>query len=674
MRYLSWLGASLLALLAVFACEKDPDINTSQPIIDQQMKMYESFAPKLEKGISVAIMNEAFKGAVIAATKPQKMGDTEALLRDILAREEGTVKNILEDAGNSWFTPQELDDFLVEYPSMIIGVRGSYSSWENEQHLPAVAYVPVNFNEKSTSIKGSRSGEAITIALDQPFTDAVLAIRLSERHDRSGKPVRFAESYNPRPVGWKSGDRDTREGTDDGNDNSEKDTRNEGDEGCITEEACAALNIVAFSAVPEEGCIQLSYTIANPPLICERYLRVEIDRLNPDGSITKIVRTGHAEESFRDCHINPGVTYFYMIQVTVRLPHEAASIIHDLEGNIYATRPSDFPECPFVSFPSVLTVEAPEFGDRLDSFVGQNFNNETIYYTWEPPSTGGWQYRLSYWNGLEYVEEAILPDPTQDPSDFETAYLFNHPISDRGQLVRMKIQYRPNGQAHWQGDFYDETYASHHNSEESLFFYGMELPNVDLLEQGVESPINGNPEFRLIAVRGLSSGTDEPRSDVFRQIFTLTERCPGTDFFHPINGPLHIVDWDNDLFGSAITCHLYETDESEVRIDGLTVENTIAKDFNAQVGVKFFIGDDGTSNGDQNPGNGNNGSSGINLGISTTHRDVTKQTIDFPIFDVELGVDIIYYHEERTRARGNRYYGVEDENAEQTVCDILADF
>jgi len=163
MNYLSWLGAALLVLLLAFACEKDPDISTSTPVITKQMELYESFAPKLEKGISIAIANKTFKNAVVNATKSQKQGDTEALLQDILSLEGGATKEILEEAGSTWFTPQELDDFLVQYPSMIIGVRGSYQSWVNGQHLPSVVYVPADFDEKSTSISGSKSGEVLSL-------------------------------------------------------------------------------------------------------------------------------------------------------------------------------------------------------------------------------------------------------------------------------------------------------------------------------------------------------------------------------------------------------------------------------------------------------------------------------------------------------------------------------
>lgn len=651
-----WLSIAglFLCLLGCLACEKDNYSDDFTPAKEpQSMENYEHFAPVLQEVISKAVTDVAFKTPLLQMAREERYGDTEVLLADLL--DDGAAREAMLAAAEGRFTAAELDQFLVEYPSMIIGVRGDMNSWVKNQHIPPVAYVPVDFNESDTSIKGSLQGKTVVIPLDRAFADVVIALRLSERHDRYAVP--YTEYNNLETVTHESVEKDGvlpgAPPVDPPND-------------CVPPNNCMTLGIESFSGIPKNGCVELSYgfygTFVNSNQVCQDYLKIMITRLNPNGSFTRYYRTGSDPDKFYDCNVNPNVHYFYTLEAWVSYEHSEGQVV----------------ECDEVSS-GIVQVKAPPFGPVLNSFIGENWDNSTIHYTWQPPDNVTiWQYRLSYWNGQEYVEEKVLPDPDdQDgPSNFVTEYDFPHDDDDRGEAVRMRIQYRP-GAGVWQGDFYDETYASYRNPAQPLYFYGIELSNVELYEQGIENPINGTPEIRIIIAEGHEGSGDDPPTATLGTAIIPTSRCADTDFYYwenqvpfPIFSNSNGDGWSNDLTGSAITVSLFETDGGDAVVEAEIETTDISREHSAQVGFKLKL-----SNGiDPNSSDDDSGI-GVQYGWSQSWKETTKTTTEYPISDVALGADVIYYHEPLMLQRGNRFYGAEGlGDTYNDMCQIFESF
>ncbi len=618
------LGSLLLVLCVAQSCKKD-ELNVQEenifenPFVDV---FYDSFGTKLEEAVSTAIIDPTFKESVIQHTQKMLLGDYEVLLTTLLQEDE---KAILLQEAEGLFTEEELDTYLENHPSMILGVRGPFESWEADQHTPTVVFVPSDFKEEARSIEGTQNGTPTEVNLVDQFEDAVIALRLSERRYKDGSPNDYF-----RNAGGTKGSEKSLPGVN----LSEPGTANSVMM-CVEPTDCLPTTpqILYFNATPQNGAIYIEYVFDNMPTNYCNWFRIKIHRLNPDGSTTTFLRGADDPISFYDNSVYPNQTFFYQVEAYLAF----------IDNNI-----GDWTTCNEVSS-NVVMATAPEFSPPLETFRGANMNNSALRYYWEVPPSGAYEFRLSKWSDVNnnYNPVATLNGST-------TEYIYNHPSGDRGDAVKMQIQYRSGGGS-WQGDFYDRTYASFRNPDEPLYFYGIHLPYFWWYEQGQErkgseNQINGYPEIRLVWYQGDASENTSVSDALIPMTKCASSIEPGYygvyNFFYPTLGSHLITNWDNALYGTAITIRLYETDENEPQTGGSTTTQTQSVSLTADVGYK----DKDTTSA--------NGSLGV--GVSSSWKSGNSTSYSYPVTDIPLGIDIIYYHQERLQVRDNRVYGTQN--------------
>ncbi len=638
---------SLVLLLAVFSCEKDPVDNIGPAASDfanANMSLYDETGPKIEQAVSLALANEQFKMALIHQTQELRTGDFEVLWSSFLdSSVEGqeAIKDIFLDFAEGLITSDELDAFVDAYPSLIIATRGSIESWLNETHVPAVVFVPSNFDEYAKTIQGSRAGEAVTVNLEHQFSDVVIALNISERHDKTGNPlippsyllmngidddekkpgIDMAQKYIPCPP------------------NSLPEPT-----------ACPPFtpDIVNFSAEPLNGGIFISYDINNFPAELCTWGRIKITRTSPSGSDV-IIRYAHHDNFFYDpLPIDPNVTYQYSINAYIAFLSSAGPP----SNGYYIT-------CPATNNLQTTQATGPAFGARIESFIGEPINNSTIKYNWYPPNNMPIsEYRLRVMTNSGYQTIAELPSSA-------TSYFYDAPTSSRGLMTEVQIQARSAGS--WQGDFFDRSYLPFRQPNQALNFYGMRVDNLSAYEVG-ENPLNGAPEVRLVALRGTEEGeegiivansvifmTNCPRQIRFGPFTFLT---PG-NMYRPISGPAQVMHaWDPFLPGSEITIKTTETDQTEITVSTQTTTNSTEHSLSTSVGAKAGVNILGVEVGTE-----------FALGWESKWSKKVTTVLNYPDDDIEIQVDPIRYYEELVQPRGILLYGLL--SGEGNVCEEL---
>ena len=657
-------GILAIAIFFIFqSCKKDKlsEFEPTENFQQAGMQDYDEFGPSLEQAVDKSLKDKDFKTALIKLTQERRMGDFEVLMTSFLNHkaENGTqIKDILLENADGLFDEKQLDTFLENYPSLIIATRGSIQSWVMEEHSPPTVFVPAGFKETEMEIEGIKEGQAISIKLDHYFDDAVIAMHISERHDKQGNPIiidhtppKTASSQIARPGINMS-------------DQTGAGLRSTCDPEPST---CTNPSIISFEVENVNGGIRLTYEIGNFPESLCQWGRVKITRIGPalpggngNPEIVEFLRYANDFNIFYDVNVTPNTEYVYQITAEIRYM--------DPDGPQYPNQ--DWITCSSNSMEESIIADDPL--PLLNSFRGTNQNNTTLLYNWYPPQNiAANQYRLRVLtdNGYEEVPGSPIPAGTGNN------YLqYNHPIEDRGNLVEMQIQYQAS--AGWGGDFFDRSYASFRNPGQPLYYYGARIPDPTVYELSTlgEGLLFGAPEIRLLAVRG--AGTIDDRQTIIEQqtvIFMMN--CVRTvdigpfsfdiptNYFVPNTGyPVDIKSsWDPNLEGSAITVKLTETDVSEIVITSQTNQETITVAVNAEFGYKagvdlFGIIDVGIE---------------TSIGVQASYKSAEEIEIQYPVSDIEMDFYTIYYHNPFVLPHNSHLYGYAVNELEETPCDVL---
>lgn len=589
------LGALLLLLSA---CQKEENWQTLPQEIPTKSRRggtYDTFGQKLEHVFSKAIKDPVFKYRVIEHTRGLPVGDFEVLLSDLLASGSPIAAETLEDMllrySAGVFSKVELTNFLRDYPSVIVGVRGGYHSWVKNNVVPPVAFVPTSFLESDFTINGHRNGQPHEIALNKAFSETVIAIRLSERHDLNGTILTADQGGVQVVTGGTNCD--------------------ELPEDCPTE----PILVTAFDVNIVNGAAAISYSLEIPDGVCPEWVRIQVVQGNPDGEIALPIRTGADFPVFYDSSVREGIQYDYTINVFVV---------------------SESGQCKGIYSDDIETVFIEEDAHpdyvAVTDFLAQNINSHAIEFIWEPPSgIAVDQYRIRYRtnDGGELIDLPGMP-----VSSNTLSHVWPYPEELRGQKLEAVIDYRSAGS--WHATFTHDVLATFRDPGQDAYLSGIDYENIEDLEQNElgENPINGFPELRLVALQA-EPGVAVNRSVVVEHTIHPLTRCYDYSLFpdfgdfgqhlqeqgttddldeldrilsyasyyadthllsetwYSIYGSMKIkTNWDNNLSGRLIRVIGYETDVTTVNLEHLTETeiNQNSKNLSVNLFKRDFLG------------------------------------------------------------------------------------
>lgn len=640
----------------LFSCQKDRPVALegasgiqATPSSDGE---YNRVGGDLEEAFSFAIQDPAFKLLITVMTQTKEDGDYEVLLSDLMAvqmKTGGTALDYFMTLVNRTVSQQDVQSFMAANPAMIVAVRGNPANWLRGTYVPPVKFVPRGFSEQTKTTTATQNGSPVALDLSSQFTEAVIVIMKSERHDDNGV---FVTSLDDKPRGGRQFNPGI--GATDVTGPTQLRVT------CDPEPtACPGTDpvLTSFTATPENGAIKLSYNFSNlPPTFCT-WGRIKITRLNPNNSTTEFYRWANQATSFYDNSGSPGINYSYTAVAYV-------AYIDNATGN--------WVTCPANPVQQNASAQYPAFGSPMDSYTGSNQTSTSIRYDWLPPTSGAAnEYRIRRATPNNYVNLVSGLPGTQ------TDYFYSPvPSSFRGTLIETQIQYRAAGP--WQGNFFDRTYASFRNPGQPLYFHGVRM---DLAAfEFSESPLFGSPEIRITALQANAAEQTTTPAQTFLpmtgcQQTIQTEQIawnffPFNDFpfifpplfpfpwggptiitveynvnngyYYPTEAPngYPILDiWNSDLYSSAIKVTLKETDINVPIVTGQTNTSSTETTVKADFGFKLFkvIGAD--------------------IGVESTWKDATTTTIRYPDSDLDIEVDrIIYYHEPLVLPKGRALF------------------
>ena len=611
--------------------------------------------PNLEMAFSMALSDEYLSKLIILMAYERTNGDTEILLSDLLAvplKAGGTAANYIEVQSRGNITALELNDFAATYPSTIVAIRGNPVSWLQGTHQPPVKFVPYDFSEQTTSTTALQAGSPVTLDLSRPFSDAVVVLMKSERHNERGELV----PQSGQAAGGRMASPQISASDVGGNGVLSALSCDPEPTACPTVEP--TLN--SFSATTQNGGVFLTYNVSDWPSELCTWGRVKIDRLNPDGSIRTFWRFANEPTSFYDDTGDPNITYTYTAEAYIAFLSNATS---------------GWVTCP--SNPNTIssTVTYPAAGAIVDTYEGSNQASTTIRYDWILPAgvfADKIRIRRSTASGFVTLDDNI-------PANTTSYFYTDVPSHFRGQRVETQIQYKASGP--WQGAFYDRTFASFREPGEPLYFNGIRM---DLTEHEYsENPLYGSPEIHLSALQAnVSGGTNEivsqylPMSGCQQQTPT-TVVVPSITFwpfgiffisfnletiiletnnglFYPTEAPEGypiLNSWDSYLFSSAVTVNLFESDAGVPSTTGTTTTQTESHQVSANVGIKKGILEVGS------------------VGVTSDWEEAVETTVEYPVDPLPVGASrLIYYHEPRTLVKGTALFSTQ---AYSTYCQVL---
>ena len=635
-----------LFALALSACKKEEPMSMAAAELESDKpNPWEGFnnkGPDLEMTFSLAIADDNLSKLIVLMAYQREDGDTEVLLSDLLAvplKAGGTVADYIAALSRGNSTAADLNDFAANWPSTIVAVRGNPVSWLQGSHTPPVKFVPYDFDESTRSTMATVAGSPVNLDCSQRFTEAVLVLMRSERYGhRGGGTASDQQNTGGRLAGPQIGASDV------GGPSVLSAV-------CDPEPvACPAVEptLNSFTATAQNGGVLLSYNVSDLPSNLCSWGRIHFTRLNPDGSYRNWWRFADDPNSFYDDTGDPNITYTYTARAYVAFFSEATG---------------DWVTCPAAPNSISQTIAYPEAGALVESYQGSNQSSTSIRYDWNLP-TGAFadkiRIRRTTSTGFVTIDDNI-------PAT-STSYFYNNvPSQFRGQKVETQIQYKASGP--WQGAFFDETYASFREPGEPLYFNGIRM-NLSTYEFA-ENPLYGSPEIHLSALQAnIGGGTNEIATKYLAMtgcfdptpVYVTISSVPSWPFsmfysssttyaiileennglFYPTDSPEGyeiLSSWNSDLFSSAITVTLLESDAGEVNPTTTTTTSTESVGVNAKIGVK------------------KEKIEVASFGVTSDWEDATSTTVEYPTEALPVEADrIIYYHEPLMLVKGTALF------------------
>lgn len=674
----------LSALLGMMLISCTEDVAMSESLTPSSLtSIDDDFRQEFESTLSSAMEDKAVKYHLLGEVAKMRTGDFEVLLSDFLNLPIRDTLTILDrvrvHAKEKDFTVR-LERLLTDNPSLILAVRGDFSKWVDGDFVPAVYFKEAGFDERSASVFGSRLGSREEISLRKQAGHSFVAIHLSERHDKAGKPLYAAGNLPVKHPGAQFSDPGlvpAVDATDLG-----KGAQLDAKSLLMTEPTSCPSNLVlnSFNVQEFNGAVSISYNVTGVPSGAGYWLSVIITRLGVNGDTRTFYRNGNDLPNFIDSSLPLGynLNFSYTIQAQMRYIDPGTGLLV---------------LCPASGTGQTQAVTVTTQGGLVNSFSGQNVSNSQIRYNWQSPvGATATEFRLSRYNLNTGTYSTVR---TQQASSINS-YTYNYPSSFRNSPLQMLIQYRTNNQAIWQGDYFDQTYGSFRNNNEPLKYYGIWMPNVQSYEQSTvgESLLNGAPEVRLIALRAASSDTSAEPSVIQTAVIFMTNCCHGeydgpiwthhwwrgwdlhpeflawinqynscqertddfAEFYVPLNsfgssGFSIINSWDNYLAGDHIRVMTTETDVADVVLS--SQESTKERELKVKIGFKL-------------PKILN----GLDVGLEAGTKNTEKYTYTYPTGDIDLNNIEITYYEPFMRRAGQELYGRHINNVSSS-CTVL---
>lgn len=634
--------ASMIFLITLISCKKDdPFIAHLEANQDMVWEDFNKMGPILEEVISHLVEQDVFTYQLVTMTNERPTGDFEVLFKDFLNAElldGGSPRQMILDNPHINISSEKLERFIVQYPSTIIAVRGNIRSWAEKKEVPAVKFIPSNFDEKSKTTNALKTGAQIQLDLSKPFADAVVTISKSERHDLQGNLITPSNAAKGSDSKLPNGP--SINGKDVGGEPMLKVL-------CEPEPtACPSGSIVinSFTATPVAGAVRMDYNIDGlSPSLCT-WSRIKIVRTSPTGQTYSWLRYANQPNFFFD---NTGIfntPYNYQIFAYVA----------------YMT-PTGWVTCPQSNTLSA-TATYPAAGPVVSSYRGSNQTSTSIRYDWSPTNASMYaeEYRIQRATPTGY--QTLVSGLDGNQSDY-----FYQPVPSnlRGTKIETRIQYRGGG--YWQGNFFDRTYASFRDPGQPLMYYGININDITDYEWN-ESPLYGAPEIRLVALQSNAAEESVTLANAFLPMSACTTeevvRIPivyifgmpvayrdvtiftNSGFYFPTNAPngyTILSGWNADLFSSAISIKTTETDVHVPLITEQTNVDKVEVGLKANYGFKAEIPEVGE----------------LSAGVESSWKNENTTTVKilYPTTDLSVGEYIIYYHEHMVTKKGIELFG-----------------
>ncbi|HHG84095.1 MAG TPA: hypothetical protein ENJ82_05035, partial [Bacteroidetes bacterium] len=538
-----------IAMLTLNSCMKDKLIPNGQQLNETGndehpvFKSYQKHGTIVHEALAAGINDPQFRALLKEQSLVKKDGDTEILLSSLLGMgmksgenvRDFLVKKYNEVPSKPQINRSDLSKFSEKFPSIIVGVRGPVADWATQSHVPTTIFLPLDFKESSTSIPGMKAnGEMVDVDISAPFTQVVLTLAPSERHDAQGNlkydPGQYRQSA-PAAVGINDATRH-------GNGGNVAALLPVEPLTCATSSPNAAIN---FSATNTASGILLTWSQGSNAQYANlgTWARWVIYR---NGTVVHTVY-GSEAPSFTDSNLAPFTNYSYSIRFS--LVSRAGTCSSPV---VYANATSG-------GSPSRVTdlVDNVQLSTKINLF-------------WNNPSQFAKHHQIDRYNfqtnNWSLVQSNVSPNAT--------SYSYTSYIRGSKHIYRVRTK----GATGWSNPTYRSLIAPYRNSGSPMLAWSFYIPNLS----SIESPTLGAPELLLTATNGNINPVTQVLGGTLlhNSTFIPLRNCPGsrTNRNYQVSGgsPVHLITpWDYGLYGSVCRVVLVETDQTDPFIDNLTV-------------------------------------------------------------------------------------------------------
>ena len=189
-----------LVSVVITSCQKEGVLEITEPEIVMNDFNEESVAiEELAIATAAAMTDANFRQSVKTEAMKQFDGDYDILYSRLVKEslKSGKSGNFYLNALSEKYksigknSRQYIENLIKQIPRFQIAVPVHCESWDTENHLPLVAYVPTNFDEKTfTKVKAfDKDGKLHWLSLDKEPNFPVVVLGYNERTDDNGNLI-----------------------------------------------------------------------------------------------------------------------------------------------------------------------------------------------------------------------------------------------------------------------------------------------------------------------------------------------------------------------------------------------------------------------------------------------------------------------------------------------------
>lgn len=538
----------IICTIFIISCEKDENITSGHLIGESsQLKsknkhkeIYEKSLRKFTKIVLKSLNYKEFRKFVKSEALKEVDGDTEFLIKNVKNEKikgDKTLYSFFENSSmeaTSNLQPEKVSiNFFNElelfFPNLQIYLFDKYNKWNPEKETPIVAVLPYDFDEDMEHIQAfDKNGSPFMINTKNEPEVPVIVIGLSERYDQMGNiKVAYKKEKTLKtkinkylPI---------------------EDMYSPVGSGIAEPMECGTIVAPSdFSAQTVDRGVRLSWANGGTTHPAE-WIRYYIERRTSNGSYEFIENLqGNNLNYIDDYNMEPQHQYYYRIK----------AIYLSKKGNhnsVYA----------------YATGVAPQSAEEISDLDVKCYEPGEMTLTWKNNS----QFRL----GTKIYRRII------GRSDWQYLGAVSHP---QNYFYDMPNSWGSGDQFHYRVTSYnymgesssqfDINYIAQRSNGEPLILHAIHIPDMS----DIESWAKGKPEI-VVTVATLNELGDEPVVLVDNHNLNWSKRRHSTNVFN-----LHICDWDNNFYKSAMSIYMFEDD------------NDYRNDVKAKLGVEGAIKDE----------------------------------------------------------------------------------